>query len=147
MIDVAVVLSFLSVLLSIIIQSKKLSNYFVLAATLFASYPLLKNQSSIVVAAVVLLIFAFEMLGLIKEVWEERRFTPIKQTRMFLFVLTIFLILGVSTVWWWWKKSVPQAEVLEQAGSGWWKVFIVTIMSVHFLSLLKRRGVSTEREE
>lgn len=147
MIDIIVVISFVSALLSLIFKNKRLSEYFVLVAALLASYPLLKNQSSIVLVAVVLLIATFEILGLIKEVWEERRFTPIKQTRMFLFVLTIFLILGVSTVWWWWKRSAPEVQILEQTGSGWWKVFIVTIMSVHFLSLLKRRSVHTERDE
>lgn len=147
MIDVIVVLSFVSALLSLVFKNKRLSEYFVLVAALLASYPLLKSQSSIVIVAVVLLIAAFEILGVIKEVWEERRFTPIKQTRMFLFVLSIFLVLGVSTVWWWWKRSAPEVQILEQTGSGWWKVFIVTIMSVHFLSLLRRRNVHVESDK
>lgn len=137
MVEVATILSVIFALFSLIAFKHKLSEFFVSASAILLLLPVLAQLPALATASVLALIITFEVIALNSELWRQRAFKPIYQSRAKVLLIGLSLTIGVSATTWWWQNSNPSGLTLNLEEGSWWKVILTLFLAFHLTALLK----------
>lgn len=137
MIEVTTVLSLIFAFASLVGVKHRISEYFMSASAILLLVPVLDQLSPLIAATVLAVIVSFEVIALNSELWRQRSFRAIYQSRAKVILIGLSLTLGVSATLWWWQSSDPSGLTLTLKGSSWWKIILTLMIAFHLMTMLR----------
>lgn len=141
MLELTTVLAFICACGALFSKKLKVGNSLMALCGLFILAPLLGKVSALFATAIICLICVFEIIAINGEVWSQHQFKVIKQPRMRLALISIWLTVGVTLTVWWWNQSNLSQITFNVGNVDIWRplMAIIIILNLSIILIAKKR--------
>lgn len=138
MIEVSTIFSVVLATTALVFLKHKISEFLVSGSVVLLLLPVLSRFPSSVSGCILIMVITFEVVSLNSELWRRKSFQEISLSRGKLFLIGLFLTIGVTAILWWWQDNSLQLEKLHLEKESWWKLLFTLFMAFHLITYAKK---------